>query len=567
MMYQNMISKPVYCLLIILSCLPQFALQAQVAPALDEHIELLNHYISANDTCFGRLATNGLEALGTVDQYEVQDFENRIEAYDNAARFFRAARVCLQNDRIQSLLANRLLEDILALRAREEREMELSKALDIISLLGNTPTAGTKKIVYENVLSILQQLQHKQENPQDDASSETPAGPNKETLRKLIKYTLGILQALPSTDIKSLQLKLADTTGFNSQLTAEVVQQVETAASIQFFQDHRASVRNLVFTENGNYLMSRARDSTVSIRMADAPETEAIQFKHRAFVHDAVWYDHGKAVVTVGSDGTALRWDLETQQATPLFQDSTGALLAVAANAEGQLLLGSRSGMVHFISPEDTLTVNHGWPVYAVAFSPDGKGFLSHSPQGFKVWDEQKKLLYQQEWSEKLVYHTHFAPSIDRVVTSGTDSLVQLWDFERSSNPQRVPIWRNQNPVPTLQLVQSKLLLAADEQDSVRVWQLNNSVPDILLQLAIPEKIEAAAAVSLPGNHLLVIAADEKGQLHFNRDSGQTTSLKLSLSNAKINTLSIHSSGRFFAAGLNDGRIITGKIPGIVREQ
>ena len=198
---------------------------------------------------------------------------------------------------------------------------------------------------------------------------------------------------------------------------------------------------------------------------------------HNGGVNSISFSPDGKQVVTTSFDGTARTWDADSGQQRHKFvvwdresganeQDVNArdsipvysaafspdgerivtAAGAVALNVERRVIIwDAESGK------ELQKVIGHGRDpgghnisvfVYSVAFSPDGKKFVTAGgDRTARVWDaESGKELQKLVGHNDDVYSAAFSPDGKKVVTAGRDA-VRIWDLERYIDPT-LPIVR-----------------------------------------------------------------------------------------------------------------------------
>jgi WD40 repeat protein/serine/threonine protein kinase len=243
-------------------------------------------------------------------------------------------------------------------------------------------------------------------------------------------------------------------------------------------------------------------------RPAGQPMPHDNDVKAVVFSHD------GKFLVTAGADGAARFWDVPTGRprlSPPVFlhRDRLGSL---ALSPDDKLLLAGGRGRVYLwrVDTGERLAVltGHSGPVSAVAFSPDGRTFLTGGEDfTARLW----RTATRQPIGPPLrhlgqVWAVAFRPDGRVAVTGSGDKTVRFWDTA-TGRPHGAPL---QQPWPVGCLAFSadgQLLLVGGSSYSSRLWDLGRRLP-----LAVPprhqEELVRAVAFSRDGQRLLTAGDD-----------------------------------------------------------
>jgi eukaryotic-like serine/threonine-protein kinase len=188
--------------------------------------------------------------------------------------------------------------------------------------------------------------------------------------------------------------------------------------------------------------------------------------------------------VTASDDGTVKLWDTESQESKDIFTGPTG-VRAVAYSPDGDFLaVGERNGSVKvFAVAGDTPLARpvrefeHGSSLTAIAFAPTGSG--SHhtlatagSDKVVRVWDTDSRSADPQltlPGHRGPVYAVAFSRDGKKIATGGWGNSVILWDAESGTEEQKLE--GNEYGVWSLAFTPCCGYLASAGQDgSVRIW-------------------------------------------------------------------------------------------------
>jgi WD40 repeat protein len=210
---------------------------------------------------------------------------------------------------------------------------------------------------------------------------------------------------------------------------------VQSGRVLRRFYGHTGQIRCVAFTHDGNYLLSSGRDQ--SVRLWDVNSSEQlrqweIDARHGcclAFTPDRRRFLSGYLTKTM------VLWDLDSGKELHSFEGHTGEILWAAFSPDGRRLLSASEAdkTVRLWDVEtgrllrtfmDSETVN------GVAISPDGRLAVWGVGAAVRVWDlEKNKEVYRYDGHGDTIWAMLFLPDNRRVLSSGTDSLLQLWEL------------------------------------------------------------------------------------------------------------------------------------------
>lgn len=249
------------------------------------------------------------------------------------------------------------------------------------------------------------------------------------------------------------------------------------------------SVWSVAACGDGKTLAVGTEDGTV--RLYDLTELDASKrakvtvSKHKGPVWAIDFHPkHHTQFVTASGDGTVKLWDTTTQESKDIFTGKTG-VRAVAYSPDGDYLaVGESNGMVKvFALAGDTLTTpavrefEHGSSLTAIAFAPTGKGAhhtlaTAGSDKVVRVWDTDGRSADPQltlPGHRGPVYAVAFSRDGKKIATGGWGNSVVLWDAESGKEERKLD--GNEYGVWSLAFTPCCEFLASAGQDgTVRIW-------------------------------------------------------------------------------------------------
>jgi WD40 repeat protein len=212
---------------------------------------------------------------------------------------------------------------------------------------------------------------------------------------------------------------------------------------IRKFTGHTAAVRHIAVSKDGKRMLSGSQDKTM--RLWDLQTGKEIrQFKgHTGWVWSCAWSPDNKTAVSAGSlDKTLRLWDVDTGNEIRKFEGHTGRAYGAAFSPDGKHILsgGAESDPTLRLWETDTgkevrkYEGHTGW-IWKVLFSPDGKKALSAGCNDYsaRIWDVDsgKQLVtISQAHGENFRVGIAWHPDGKKVLTSGRDGFIRLWDAE-----------------------------------------------------------------------------------------------------------------------------------------
>lgn len=192
-----------------------------------------------------------------------------------------------------------------------------------------------------------------------------------------------------------------------------------------------------------------------------------------------------KQFVTASDDGTVKLWDLSTPEPTPKdIYTGTSGVRAVAYSPDGLFLaVGERNGKVTVLNMtgekrETFAEYHHGSSLTAIAFSPTGCGTgftlaTAGSDKTVRLW---RAFQSERAWNTLSnhigpVYAVAFSQDGKTIATAGWDKTVHLWDVE--SAIEQTPITLPDSGVWSLAFTPCCSYLATASHDGVvRIWDV-----------------------------------------------------------------------------------------------
>lgn len=216
----------------------------------------------------------------------------------------------------------------------------------------------------------------------------------------------------------------------------------ETGAELRQVAAHSARGRSVAFSPDGTRIVTAGQDG--SARVWDAA-TLALVYEVRhaeGWVLSALFSPDGRTLVTTGADETARLWDAASGAALapPLVHEAW--VRAAAFSPDGKRLVTvDQSGAARVWDPATGAELKpfprqpfsakmKGTEVHGIAFSPDGRTAVTVDMHGQIVVRDGATGAVRTAWMghQGTVTAVRFSPDGTRLLTSGDDQRIRLWD-------------------------------------------------------------------------------------------------------------------------------------------
>ena len=182
------------------------------------------------------------------------------------------------------------------------------------------------------------------------------------------------------------------------------------------------------------YLLAEIELSSKPIVVATAP-LKAIFEGHTDFVWSVVFSPDGQTLVSGSRDRSIRLWDIHTRQLEVTLIETTDFFMPVAISPDGQTLASSSlHGSLRLWNPQNgkhirTLTGHKDW-VSSIAFSPDGQTLASGGAGGkIFLWNTGTwQLIETLKQDTHFVEVIAFSPDGKTLASGSRDPIIRLWN-------------------------------------------------------------------------------------------------------------------------------------------
>ncbi len=202
-------------------------------------------------------------------------------------------------------------------------------------------------------------------------------------------------------------------------------------------------VNALAVSPDGRRVLSGGSDGTLLLWDLESGLEFGQLEGHTSEIRSLVFSPDGENALSGDRDGTIRLWDLAAGRERSRFDGRIGTIYALAFSPDGSRALagggrpaiGGGRGQRLLWGGERGQTLQrlagHVFAVSALAFSPDGKRALSGGVEGeIRLWDlERGETVRTLSGHERYVSSITFFPDGNRAVSGSGDNTVRVWDL------------------------------------------------------------------------------------------------------------------------------------------
>lgn len=210
---------------------------------------------------------------------------------------------------------------------------------------------------------------------------------------------------------------------------------VETGQQLLSLNGHTSAIKRLMIKSDGLILASASDDQTIKLwNLSNGQEIRTLK-GHTSYLNAIVFSPDGQLLASASADQTVRLWNLATGQEVRIFTGHSSYVNGIAFSPDGQLLASAsadRTVKLWNVATGELLRTFEGHTSYVngVVFTPDGQRLITGSAdQTIRVWNVAGAEEQILSGHNSFVEHIAISPDGQRLISGGADQTLKIWDL------------------------------------------------------------------------------------------------------------------------------------------
>jgi eukaryotic-like serine/threonine-protein kinase len=197
---------------------------------------------------------------------------------------------------------------------------------------------------------------------------------------------------------------------------------------------HEGAVDQVIFSPDGTRIASRGSDRIIKIWDVRSGDVIATLEGHQDYVVGIAFNQDGKQLVSAGSTATIIRWDTSSGKEISRLEKHQSRV-NVAFSPDGRKFLTHNTSTIILWDTtegrEIATLANAVQFVRSAVFSPDGRHIAIAAHDIVTLWDaELTRKLWTAYETSGWIRDLRFSPDGTRIASAGSDRQVRVWDVQ-----------------------------------------------------------------------------------------------------------------------------------------
>ena len=334
-----------------------------------------------------------------------------------------------------------------------------------------------------------------------------------------------------------------------------------TGEELLTLSGHTDAVHHIAFSPDGTRLATTSNDGTAKVWDLETGDELLTFTGHEEAVFDIAWSPAGDRIATSGLDRNVRIWDANSgKEGLVLPFEEGDQLRGLAFSADAKRIAvtntGTPRGRVWDALTGEVLLNNfpdHRDALLDIAFSANGKLMATGSSDAqAKIWDAiTGEVLYTLSGHTLPVTAVAFDPTSTRLVTSGWDRTVRVWEITPAREELFIPVDLPWSLRASYSPVGTELLTDDPTESSAKVWD-TTSGKDLL---TLNEEDASLSLTMYSPDGSFIAGSSEKTITIFDARTGNPR-FRLTGHTDAITAIDFSPDGTHLASGSGNGEII-----------